>query len=60
MYSNRFFRRIDDPGYNANRLDPEIYIMINDAVALYTEKDEGANKFLLKRARTGLGADLPN
>ena len=50
-----FFRRIDDPGYEANRLDPEIYITVDDAVALYTEKNEVTKRFLLKRAKTGLG-----
>ena len=50
-----FFRRIDDPGYEANRLDPEIYFTSSDAVALYTEKNEVTRRFLLKRAITGLG-----
>lgn len=52
--SQPFFRRIDDPGYEANRLDPEIYITTGDAVALYTEKDAVTRRFLLKRAITGL------
>jgi len=54
-----FFRRIDDPLYEANRLDPEIYIIADDAVALYSEKDESTGRFLLKRAKTGLATN-PN
>ena len=52
-----FFRRIDDPGYDANRLDPEIYITTNDAVAVYTENNEITRRFLLKRASTGLATN---
>lgn len=54
-----FFRRIDDPLYEANRLDPEIYVIADDAVALYTEKDESTGRYLLKRAKTGLATN-PN
>jgi hypothetical protein len=54
-----FFRRIDDPLYEANRLDPEIYVIADDAVALYSEKDASTGHYLLKRAKTGLGTN-PN
>ena len=51
-----FFRRIDDPSYDARRLDPEIFISTSDAVVLYTEQNDVTKRFVLKRAYTGLAA----
>ncbi len=53
-----FFRRIDDPSYEARRLDPEIFISNSDAVVLYTEQNDVNKRYVLKRAYTGLAAGL--
>jgi hypothetical protein len=52
-----FFRRIDNPLYDARRLDPEIYLTTNDAVALYTEQLNVSKRFVLKRAYTSLASE---
>ena len=58
--ANPFFRRIDDPSYRAQRMEPEPYLLEGEAVVYYTEIDPVTKFHLAKRARTGLtdaGAD---
>lgn len=52
--ANPFFRRVDDPAEEHNRLDPETFETTNGPVVYYTEKNLILNKFLLRRAATGL------
>lgn len=54
-----FFRRIDDPTSEAQRSEPEPYLLDSGPVAYYTER-LGAFPFtrLLRRADTGLGPDF--
>jgi hypothetical protein len=50
---NPFFRRIDDPGYLAQRSEPEPYILDTEPVVYYTELDATGDIRLIKRAKTG-------
>jgi len=52
--STPFFRRVDDPAEDHNRLDPEAFTTENGPVVYYTEKNLDFNSFLLRRAATGL------
>jgi hypothetical protein len=52
-----FFRRIDDPTYNAQRMEPEPYLLDGEAVVFYTEMDRETNMHFVKRAKTGLTFD---
>jgi hypothetical protein len=49
-----FFRRIDDPGYRAQRKEPEPYVLDGEAAVYYTEIDPTTAKLLVKRAMTGI------
>jgi len=50
-----FFRRIDDPSYEAQRSEPEPFLLDNGPVVYYTEL--ASPRRLLKRAATGLAMD---
>ena len=54
---NPFFRRIDDPGYLAQRSEPEPYLLDSELVVYYSELDLPENIRLVKRAKTGLAED---
>ncbi|MGH8640902.1 MAG: hypothetical protein ACRET6_04280 [Burkholderiales bacterium] len=53
--ANPFFRRVDNPAYDAVRVEPE-FLVLNTGVAIlyYSEQDEALNTTLLFRAQTGL------
>jgi hypothetical protein len=49
-----FFRRVDDPNTEANRVDPEVYYTTSGPVVFYTQPDETTGRRMLRRAATGL------
>jgi YVTN family beta-propeller protein len=49
-----FLRRVSRASRSANRRDPEPFSTTAGVVVLFTEKDPQSEKFLLRRAQTGL------
>ncbi|MEM9386759.1 MAG: PQQ-binding-like beta-propeller repeat protein [Pseudomonadota bacterium] len=53
-----FYRRIDDPLTVEQKSEPEPFVLTSEAVVYYTEKPEDSGIRLLRRAATGLEAQL--
>jgi hypothetical protein len=53
-----FFRQITESGADVVRLDPEAFLLEDEVVVFYTQLVSGSATFVLRRAATGLTAEL--